>query len=232
MIMWRKFEGFNPANGVKLKREPNAHIRFLNKEEIQLLEENLRGTNLYPYFMGALQTGLRLRELCGVKWENVTFPLRDIFIPKSKSGKSRHIPVSDMLYEMLLERFGAGKPDEDLVFGTLHPCHVSHRFMAKCRELGIKDFRFHDLRHTFASQLVMAGVNVFKVSKWLGHSGVMMTEKYYAHLSPDSQREEINFLNRLSVCCPKSAQTNFRQTTEMAPQHGIQQSIENSILIR
>ncbi len=215
MIIWQRFEGFNPANGVKLKREPNAHIRFLNKAEIQSLEANLTNTSLYPYFVGALHTGMRLRELCGVKWKDVTLPLRDIFIPKSKSGKSRHIPVSNVLYDLLLRLYGEGKPDDELVFGILHPCHVSHKFMAKFRELGIKDFRFHDFRHTFASQLVMASVDVFQVCKWLGHSSVMITEKYYAHLSPDSKREEINSLNKLSAFYEKrSEQTNFRQTSE------------------
>jgi integrase len=210
MIIWQKYEGFNPANGVRLKREHNAHIRFLSSEEIQLLESRLRSTNLYPYFIGALHTGMRRGELCSVKWEHITFAMGDLFIPKSKSGKSRHIPISDTLHSLLKELYGDGKNDQEFVFGTVNRSHLSHRFKAICQELGIKDFRFHDLRHTFASQLVMAGVSIFKVSKWLGHSTVMTTEKYYAHLSPDSKREEINYLNRLSDCyANESTQTNF-----------------------
>jgi len=222
MIVWQKYEGFNPANGVRLKREPNAHIRFLSKEEIRLLDLRLQSTNLYPYFIGALQTGMRRGELCSVKWEHITFAMRDIFIPKSKSGKSRHIPMSDILYAFLKDRYGAGKDDQEFVFGTIERSRLSHRFQTVCKELGIKDFRFHDIRHTFASQLVMAGVNIFKVSKWLGHSTVTTTEKYYAHLSPDSKREEINCLNKLSDCCTKeSTQTNFGQTLESTVKSGI-----------
>lgn len=230
MIIWQKFEGFNPANGVKLKREPNAHIRFLSSDEIRLLESRLRGTSLYPYFMGALHTGMRRGELCNVKWSHITFAMRDIFIPKSKSGKSRHIPMSDTLYALLKELYGSGKQDDERVFGTVYRSDVSRNFSALCKELGIKDFRFHDLRHTFASQLVMAGVNIFKVSKWLGHSTVMTTERYYAHLSPDSKREEINCLNKLSACyAVQDTQTNYRQTPESDEKQSILKSIENTI---
>jgi integrase len=228
MVIWRKFEGFNPANGVKLKREPNAHIRFLCKEEIQLLESHLRATNFYPYFIGALHTGMRRGELCSVQWEHVTFPMRDIYIPKSKSGKSRHVPMSDVLHSLLKELYGDGKDDKELVFGTVDRFYLSHCFKAICQELGIKDFRFHDLRHTFASQLVMAGVSIFKVSKWLGHSSVTTTEKYYAHLSLDSKREEINCLNRLSDCYTvEGTQTNNRQTLENVVKSGMFNCVEN-----
>lgn len=199
MIIWQKFEGFNPANGVQLKREPNAHIRFLSKNEIQRLEEYLRNSNIYPYFIGGLHTGMRLGELCRVKWEHITFSIKDVYVPKSKSGKSRHIPMSDMLFDLLTERYGSGKPDKDFCFGSLYPNYVYQRFVRACKRLGIKNMRFHDLRHTFASQLVMADVSIFQVSKWLGHSSVTTTEKYYAHLSQDSNREEINHLSKLSA---------------------------------
>lgn len=229
MIMWQKYEGFNPANGVRLKREPNAHIRFLSRTEIQLLESHLRSTSMYPYFIGALHTGMRRGELCSVQWGHITFPMRDIFIPKSKSGKSRHVPMSDTVYALIKELYGAGKQDHEFVFGTTNRSHLSHQFKAVCKELGIKDFRFHDLRHTFASQLVMAGVNIFKVSKWLGHSTVTTTEKYYAHLSPDSKREEINCLNKLSQCYEE--EKAHRQTLDKvlvaAQKSDLQNSIEN-----
>ncbi|MBN1621437.1 MAG: site-specific integrase [Endomicrobiales bacterium] len=199
MIIWQKFEGFNPANGVKLKREPNAHIRFLSRDEIQVLEAYLRGTSIYVYFIGALHTGMRLGELCSVRWEDITLSIKDIFIPKSKSGKSRHIPMSEMLHDMLKKLYAERKSDKDFVFGTLYPNYVYQRFVKACKKLGIKNMRWHDLRHTFASQLVMKGVNIFQVSRWLGHSSVTTTEKYYAHLSPDNNREEINYLSKLSA---------------------------------
>jgi integrase len=215
MIIWQKFEGFNPAKGVSLKLEPNAHIRFLNKDEATLLENRLRSTDLYPYFVGALHSGMRRGELCNVQWGHVTFALRDIFVPKSKSGKSRHIRMNDLLYSFLKELYGDGKRDDEFVFGTMSSSEVSRRFSMVCKELGIKDFTLHDLRHTFASQLVMKGINIFKVSKWLGHSTVMTTEQYYAHLSRDSQREDIECLNKLVDLCPgMESRTNSGQTLE------------------
>ena len=124
-----------------------------------------------------------------------------------------------MLFELLKELHGEGKPDKDFVFGTVCPNIVYKRFVGACKALGIQNMRFHDLRHTFASQLVMAGVNIFQVSKWLGHSSVVTTEKYYAHLSPDNKREEINNLNKLSAvyqnASEKAVLDKHRQTFEI-----------------
>lgn len=212
MIIWRKFHGFNPANGVKLKREPNAHIRFLSKDEMRQLDQHLKNQDVYPYYVAGLHTGMRLGELLRLKWEDITFPIRDLFIPKSKSGKSRHVPISDVLYGLLRDLYGTGKNDKELVLGTLNGDKIYRRFMKACRKLKIKDFRFHDLRHTFASHLVMAGVSIFQVSKWLGHSSVTTTEKYYAHLSPDNRREEINCLNKLAAYAEPEVQEKTEES--------------------
>jgi integrase len=214
MIFWEKFKGFNPANGVKLKREPNAHVRFLSRDEVIRLESYLRNDTIYPHFIGALHTGMRRGELCSLRWEHITFPIRDIYVNKSKSGKARHIPMNNVVNALLRDLYGTGKAPNELVFGDYHPDYVSHRFDKTCKKLEINDFNFHSLRHSFASHLVMAGVNIFQVSKWLGHSSVRVTESYYAHLSPDFKREEIEKLNRLSDYSNPAGQTNFRQTCE------------------
>jgi len=213
MNYWRKFNGYNPAKGVKLKREYDVHLRFLSKEEINQLEKHLPAS-IYPYFIGALFTGMRRGEICGLTWENVILPLRDIYIPNSKSGKARHIPMSSTLYDLLLKLKSNAKKETDFVFGTLSPYYISHKFVKVCKKLGIRNARWHDIRHTFASQLVMAEVNIYLVSKWLGHSSVKTTEKYYAHLSPDYRKEEIQKLNKLSIYTQKNEWTNFGQTFE------------------
>ncbi|OGS23733.1 MAG: hypothetical protein A2297_04945 [Elusimicrobia bacterium RIFOXYB2_FULL_48_7] len=210
MTLWRRFTGFNPACGVKLKPEFNAHVRWLSKDEIEKLKPCLH-KKLYPYFMGALHTGMRLGELVNLTWENVTLTIRDIFVAKSKSGKSRHIPVNDALYKVLLNLYGVGKNPGDLVFGNLTDDAVAHRFKKACNKVGIKNMRWHDLRHSFASHLGMAGVNIFQISKWLGHASVTTTERYYAHLCPNYKREEMEKLNDLTSCL-EGGSSNSRQT--------------------
>lgn len=106
--------------------------------------------------------------------------------------------MNDTLNRFMLKRYGNGKKPEESVFGQISHGNLSHGFRRACQKAGVKDFRFHDLRHTFASHLVMSGVNIFQVSKWLGHSSVTITEKYYAHFAPDCKREEIEKLNKLN----------------------------------
>ncbi|OGS21907.1 MAG: hypothetical protein A3J83_03260 [Elusimicrobia bacterium RIFOXYA2_FULL_40_6] len=197
MIFWRKFDGYNPSNGVKLKREPNAHIRYLTRDELILVETQIPD-NIYPYFIAGVHAGMRRGELCNLRWENVDLAYGDIFVEKSKSGKARHIPINTVLHSLLVKLFGNGKDHKQRVLGDLHEDFVSHSFIKICKQLGLKNVVFHTLRHTFASQLVMNGVNIFRVSKWLGHASVVTTEKYYAHLSPDNKREEIHKLDKLS----------------------------------
>lgn len=76
-------------------------------------------------------------------------------------------------------------------------CDVKKSFATACRRAGIKDFHFHDLRHTFASQLVMNGVDITTVSKLLGHSTLTMTLRY-AHLAPNHLKNAVDVLSRLN----------------------------------
>lgn len=92
MYFWRMFAGYNPATGVKLKREFKPHVRWLAREEIGRLEEALP-ESIYPYYLCALHTGMRKGEIFGLKWNDITFAIRDIYIIKTKSSKPRHIPI-------------------------------------------------------------------------------------------------------------------------------------------
>lgn len=215
MKQWKKFGSANPACEVQLKREPNAHIRYLTQNELRSLEEHLKNDVIFPYYLAALHTGMRRSELCGMKWEHINLTSRDIYVPISKSGKARHIPMNDVMYMLLTKLSESGTDPQGHVLNRLHPDYISHRFIRKCKKLGINGCRFHDLRHTFASYLVMAGVNIHVVSKWLGHATIGMTEKHYTHLSPDYQREEIQRLNSLSFHLQETEnRTNFRQTSD------------------
>ena len=199
MRLWRKYSGANPAALVQLEAKPVARIRFLNADEIARLLERAH-PELRPYLLGAVHTGMRRGELVALRWRHVTLAIGDIFVERSKSGKARHIPINSALQALLAELWGDGKGPEDPVFGNYSVHFVSHEFKLACKRAGLVNVRFHDLRHTFASQLAMAGVSIFHISKWLGHASVTTTEKFYAHLSPASGREYLECLNSLTTC--------------------------------
>ncbi|MCB4791301.1 MAG: site-specific integrase [Elusimicrobia bacterium] len=232
MTQWKRFSGPNPASEVKLKREPNAHIRCLTMDELRLLEENIKDDIVFPYYLVALHTGMRRSEICRMKWEDINMIAKTIYVPISKSGKARHIPMNDVIYDLLAELYGSGKDAQSKVLRDYDPTYISHRFIKKCKKLGIRDFRYHDLRHTFSSYLVMAGVNIHTVSRWLGHASIAMTEKNYTHLSPNYQNEEIQHLNELSIHSQESNRTTFGQLFDIQGNSVIpenQKHIEKSI---
>jgi integrase len=140
-------------------------------------------------------TGLRRGELFYLTWQDIDFKQGAIRVLQSKNGKSRDIPMNDTL-RLTLQQLPR-RIDTDYVFpgktgrGLVD---IRKRFHRALRDAGINDFRFHDLRHTFASHLVMAGVDLVSVKEFLGHADLKMTLRY-AHLAPDYKRAAIDRLD-------------------------------------
>ncbi|WP_353686754.1 site-specific integrase [Thermodesulfovibrio sp. 3462-1] len=167
---------------VKFLQENNRRLRFLSKEECQTLI-NACDPHLRPIVICALNTGMRKSEFLNLKWDQVDLKHGFIFLDKTKNGERREIPINDTLritFNGLLRRLdtpyvfydpATGKPYQD----------VKRSFASACRRAKIQDFRFHDLRHTFASHLVMAGVDLTTVKELLGHKTLTMTLRY-SHL--------------------------------------------------
>ena len=155
---------------VKLTPENNKRLRFLSFDECQTL---IRACNnhLRPIVITALNTGMRKREILGLQWDQVDLKHGFILLGITKNGEKREIPINKTLREtlMALPRHikipfvfwsnKEGKPFKD----------VKSSFNSALKRAGIKDFRFHDLRHTFASHLVMAGCDLKTVQELLGH---------------------------------------------------------------
>lgn len=127
------------------------------------------------------------RELLDAKWEHFDLERRNWRIPVSKSGKARNVALSSAALEVLNEvlrwegcPYVVPNPKTRLPFVSIH-----EQWMTTCRRAGLKDVRMHDLRHTFASNLVNAGQSLFVVSRALGHSTTRMSERY-AHLSNET----------------------------------------------
>lgn len=150
----------------------------------------------------AVGTGLRLGEICNLRWGAVNLSSGFVTVRASegfetKSGHERSVYVTGEAREVL-QRLYARRADEagDLVFtavsgGKLNDEYVSKRFLHYARMAGLpKGVHFHTLRHTYASWLVMEGVDLFRVKELLGHASIETTQRY-AHLAPKSFRSEI-----------------------------------------
>jgi integrase len=178
----------------------NQRTRFLSEKEIgDLLKacDDLKTYSPYlrPIMETAIFTGMRRGELLGLKWEQIRNG--QIYLTKTKSGKPRQIPVSDRLAEVLREVRQANQLKFEFVFCDSKGRRfqdVNSSFAAAKRRAGIEDFRFHDLRHTFASRLVMRGASLKTVQELLGHADLTMTMRY-AHLSQEHLRDSVNLLN-------------------------------------
>lgn len=133
-----------------------------------------------------LLTGARKSEILKARWEHVHPELRLLLVPLSKSGRPRHIPLSDAALEVLRSMPRADSPWLFPGHGGDRPLSDLFLFWKSLRHrLGLTGMRVHDLRHSFASFLVNAGHSLYEVQKLLGHSDPRTTMRY-AHLNQDS----------------------------------------------
>lgn len=140
-----------------------------------------------------LFTGARKSEILAARWEDVDLERRILTVPLSKSGKARHIPLSDAALLVLAE---IPHKSEWLFPSSRAGSHISTIYPAwdRVRErAGLKDVRLHDLRHSFASFLVNSGCSLYEVQKILGHQNPKVTTRY-AHLAQDSLLRAANIV--------------------------------------
>ncbi len=187
----------NPARKVKPLRENNMRLRYLANEEINRLVASASGY-LKPIITLAVNTGMRRGEIFNLKWSHVDLKNRFVEIIKSKNGDKRVIPINKTLLEALhrLPR----RIDSPYVFPGKKGkklTDVKKSFRTAMKKAEIEDFCFHDLRHTFASHLVMAGVPLLTVAELLGHKSIEMTKRY-SHLSPNHKAAAVRMLDSLN----------------------------------
>ena len=213
-LQWEMIERnpFDLGKGLKLK-ENNARLRFLSEDEITRLQD---ACTLYlrDIVDCALNTGMRKAEILSLKWyqiKNGVIYLQE----KIKNNEARQIPVNDTLKEIFgnlkqngeptnLKRLDGKKilplkPKTDHVF-TFEgkPLKDVKRVFGKAlKKAKIENFTFHDLRHTFASHLIMNGAIIKDVQELLGHKDIKMTMRY-SHLSQEHKLKAVNLLNGLT----------------------------------
>lgn len=195
-LRWEVFEGRNPAQHAEMRRE-NQRERFLAEAEVRALfrsldvEPNRTAASLIALLAA---TGARRGEAMNARWEHIDFDRRFWVVPRSKSGKRRHIALSDGALRILasIPRL----PGNPWVFPSENPekplCCITKPWTRIKARAGLPaDLRVHDLRHTFASTLVGKGRSLYEVGELLGHSQVSMTKRY-AHLAPAQLLEAAN----------------------------------------
>lgn len=185
----------NPAKNVRFFKENNCRLRYLEKEEIEKLIKACSG-RLKPIIITALNTGMRRGEIFNLKWRDIDFQNGIIYLFDTKNGDKREIPMNSLVEKALI---GVRKHSESpYVFckkdGSTYT-NIKKSFLATLSKCGIIEFRFHDLRHTFASQLVMSGIDLNTVRELMGHRDIKMTLRY-AHLSPDHKRRAVEVLGQ------------------------------------
>ena len=178
----------NPVLKVSKLSEPSGRVRFLDQHERGSLLEacrNSRNPYLYPIVMLAISTGMRRGEILNLKWADIDLDREHMVIHKTKNRERRGIHLSKPIREALKQHGKVRRLDSPLVFPGKNgssPEDIRAAWQSALKVTGIKNFRFHDLRHTAASYLAMSGATPSEIAAVLGHKTLAMVQRY-AHLS-------------------------------------------------
>jgi len=204
-IEWDKATS-NPMAKVKPYKVSGKRLRFLEKEEVNklllaidqltLTNKHNQYTHLKPIVIVALHTGMRKGEILGLKWHDIDIKRNIIYLYNTKNGENREVPMNEVVQKTIIGVFK--NPESQYIF-----CNkdgkpygdIKKSFFTALNKAGIINFRFHDLRHTFASHLRMLGYALDTIAELLGHKSLEMTKRY-AHLSPDYKQRAVDALGK------------------------------------
>jgi integrase len=207
---------------IKNLRDDNKIERFLSPKQAERLMVAVRQSEseMLPFIvMFLIYTGARKREVLDAQWKDVDWQQKSWRIPRTKSGKVRHVPMSNGAYELLIKLKGQAYSQLDFSNeskGENQDELLNHAFIfanpktgvaynsfyyswnaARCRA-GLPEFRVHDLRHSFASFLVNAGRSLYEVQELLGHADIRTTSRY-AHLDRQRLIQAVEFIPKLDA---------------------------------
>jgi integrase len=180
----------NPCAGIK-KLNELSRLKTLSDGDIQKLIAGATNKLTKDLITFLIYTGCRKGEALNLKWDDVDLQNNIIAIKGTKTKYDRYIPISKPLKELLtcIEK----KNDCLYLFNDNGRKLGDFRrsFMTACRNAGLKDLRIHDLRHVFASKMVMNGTSLYITGELLGHRTTQMTKRY-SHLVPDTLRKAVD----------------------------------------
>jgi len=191
----RLFMALNARDKLIIKGRASHNEHRERRGKCRLPEITGYGDFLHPLVVVALNTGLRRGELLSLTWNDIDLHLNQIKVRSinTKTGRPRIIPLNPDAASAL--RRWKSQSCKTVVFtrSGKKMTHFKRSWQGLLDLAQIKNFRFHDCRHDFASQLVMAGTDLYTVSQLLGHTSIDTTQRY-AHLSPDHLRSAVNVL--------------------------------------
>jgi integrase len=181
-VEWEMIER-SPFTKIKnlFYKENNMRLRFLSEHEERRLVRNCTG-HLKPIVITALNTGMRRSEILSLQWKQVRNGF--IYLHRTKTDEARQVPINETLARL---------------FQSL-PRHITSdykSFKTAVKRSGIQDFRFHDLRHVFASKLASKGASLKALQELLGHKNIKMTMRY-AHLADNVKKDVVRLLDGVS----------------------------------
>jgi integrase len=212
----------NPPRSVTHRREDNNRVRFLTVEEEKKLRNviDAKWPSHMPELDLAINTGLRKGSQSSLTWEMVDWNGRMLNVPRTKNEEPIHVPLNDAAIAALRvvhnqgdERgrvFQSAKTGEPLENGL-------HWFDDAVIEAKIKNFHWHDLRHTFASRLRMKGAPLEDIADLLGHKSLMMTRRY-AHLGPNKLHAVVSLLGASATTSATSENEGKPTTSQVVMQ--------------
>ncbi|HYW95870.1 MAG TPA: site-specific integrase [Bacteroidales bacterium] len=185
----------NPCDGVKAIKQQDKKIRFLTTEEIKKLFKMIDDKNYEDLFKMYLHTGARKSEILAPQftWDDVDFKSRRIRIV-GKGDKHRSVPMNDTVYEILKRRKVKEKREYPFSFDY---DYLYKKFKKYVKKAKLENVTLHTLRKTYGSLLVQNGVDIFTVSKLLGHSSVTVTESHYADLVEKNLADGVKVLDKI-----------------------------------
>jgi site-specific recombinase XerD len=215
----------NPASHIRRQAENNARIRFLSEKE----EATLRKVMLHrcpaqlPALDLSLHTGMRTKEQFTLRWEQVDFERRILTLPKTKNGTMRHIPLNSVAIAALTTIRAGQTEGTSEVFPSKRRegaalLNAKGWFNAAIKEAKIEAYTWHCNRHTFASRLVMRGINLRTIGELLGHRTMAMTMRY-SHLSPAHNAAAVDSLVSVSVMPTGTTTDTSKKTAVTLKKH-------------
>lgn len=216
----KTYQIFNPLDGIMLPKRKSPRIQLLSETE-QIHLQNYISLHQNRSTMGtalSMATGVRIRELCSLQWEDIDLEKRILTVrktiqriqcptetsktkliitsPKSESSL-RQIPIPDCMISLLCKF--KGKPKEYILTGTdkpLEPRAMQYRFRTILKNAKLPSVHFHALRHIFATNCIKLGFDVKALSEILGHSSVEITLNLYVH---SSFEQKIEYMKRVQM---------------------------------
>jgi integrase len=194
---FKRLQFNNPVRQEHVSTFPEnpAKDRFLTEDEQRTLLQSARGgrwDRMYLLVLLALTTGCRKGELLNLTWADIDFMQRTAYLGKTKTGRPRYVPLTPPVIEELM-RFRS-TPEHKVFHSTVSniiPRCIKRDWASMLERAGIGHLRFHDLRHTAASNLVRVGRSLFEVATLLGHSSTTMTARD-SHLAVNDTRAMVD----------------------------------------